>query len=155
MTKFYKGPRNYADFRQKLWKMDRKSGTWDVWIYNIEVRRSDYIKMDLNKIGWVCVFWIRLAYGKNRCLTQSMKKNPTRCNNVSKLYYSLFIWSSTCFGRHTAHHQEPKTALAASGFSYVEGCWTCSWWTLSDTYCAWQRSPTTSPATSHVWKTQF
>ena len=48
-----------------------------------------------------------------------------------KIYYSIFIWSSTCFGRHTAHHQEPKTALAASGFAYVEGCWTCSCWTLS------------------------
>jgi hypothetical protein len=24
------------------------------------------------------------------------------------------------FRGHTAHHQEPKTALAASGFSYVE-----------------------------------
>jgi hypothetical protein len=34
-----------------------------------------------------------------------------------KIYYSIFIWSSTCFGRHTAHHQEPKTALAASGFA--------------------------------------
>jgi len=32
--------------------------------------------------------------------------------------------------RHTAHHQEPKTALAASGFAYVEGCWTHSYWTL-------------------------
>jgi len=58
-----------------------------------------------------------------------IKKNPTRCNNVSELY-SIFIWSSTCFRRHTAHHQEPKIALAASGFSYVEGCWPCSWWTL-------------------------
>jgi len=45
--------------------------------------------------------------------------------------YFLFIWSSTCFGRHTAHHQEPKTAPAASDFAYVEGCWTCSCWTLS------------------------
>jgi hypothetical protein len=27
-----------------------------------------------------------------------------------------FICSSTCFGRHTAHHQEPKIAQAASGF---------------------------------------
>ena len=36
---------------------------------------------------------------------------------------------------NTAHHQEPKTALAASGFAYVEGCWTCSWWTLSG-HCA-------------------
>jgi len=52
-------------------------------------------------------------------------ENPTRCNSVSKLYFT-FIWSSTCFGRHTAYHQEPKLALAASGFAYVEGCWTCS-----------------------------
>jgi hypothetical protein len=29
--------------------------------------------------------------------------------------------------------KEPKTALAASGFSYLEGCWTYSWWTLSGT----------------------
>jgi hypothetical protein len=28
------------------------------------------------------------------------------------------------------HHQEPKTALEASGFLYVKGCWTCSCWTL-------------------------
>jgi hypothetical protein len=59
-------------------------------------------------------------------IVQFIKKNPTRCNNVSIFYYSIFIWSSTCFGRHTAHHQEPQTSLAASGFSYVEGCWTCS-----------------------------
>jgi len=62
-----------------------------------------------------------------------INKNPTRCNIVSKFYYSIFIWSSTCFGRHTAHNQKPKTALAASYFSYVEGCWT--WWTLSGTLC--------------------
>ena len=57
-------------------------------------------------------------------------ENPTRCNSVSKFYF-MFIWSSTCFGRHTAHYQEPKTALAASGFAYVGGCQTCSHWTLS------------------------
>jgi len=28
-----------------------------------------------------------------------------------------FKWSSTCFGRHIAHHQEPKTAQAASSFA--------------------------------------
>ena len=43
-------------------------------------------------------------------IVQFMKKNPTRHNNVSK-FYSLFLRSSTCFGRHTAHHQEPKIAL--------------------------------------------
>jgi len=56
-------------------------------------------------------------------------KNPTRCNSVSKFYFR-FIWSLTCFGRHTVHHQEPKTALAVSGFAYVEDCWPCSCWTL-------------------------
>jgi hypothetical protein len=61
-------------------------------------------------------------------------ENPTRCHSVSKFYFIL-MWSSTCFGRHTAHHQEPKTPLAASGFAFVEGCWTCSWWTLSGTVC--------------------
>ena len=78
-----------------------------------------------------------------------IKKNPTTCNNVSKFYYYIFIWSSTYFGRHTAHHQKPESALATSGFSYVEGCWT-----LSGTYCAWQRPPTTRPATFYVWKTR-
>ena len=76
-------------------------------------------------------------------------------------YYSIFIWSSTCFGRHTTHHQEPKTALAASGFSYVEGRWTlvdvvrhsmrsCSDYTFS--YCAWQRPPSTRPTNLYVRK---
>ena len=76
-------------------------------------------------------------------IVQFIKKNPTRCNNVSKFYYFMFIWSSACFGQHTAHHQEPKTALAASGFSYVKGCWMCRWWT-----------PFTRPTTSHTWKTR-
>jgi len=67
------------------------------------------------KIGQECLHYIKTT-------RHVIKKNPTRCNNVSKFYYSIFIWSSTCFGRHTAHRQEPKTALAASGFSYVEGC---------------------------------
>jgi hypothetical protein len=66
----------------------------------------------------------------NSCvIVQFIKKNSKRCNNVLKFYYSILIWSSTYFGRHTAYHQEPKTALAASVFLYVEGCWT-SWWTL-------------------------
>jgi len=52
--------------------------------------------------------------------------------------YQNFIIPYLCEAQHvsgdnTDHHQEPKTALAASGFSYVEGSWTCSWWTLSGT----------------------
>jgi hypothetical protein len=40
-----------------------------------------------------------------------------------KIYYSIFIWSSTCFGRHTAHRQEPKTALTASGLHTWKAVW--------------------------------
>jgi len=65
-----------------------------------------------------------------------IKKNPTRCNSISKFYYSIFIWSSTCFGWHIAHHQEPKTALAASsGFYMWKVVWMRSWWMLSGTLC--------------------
>ena len=74
-------------------------------------------------------------------------ENPRRCHNVSKFYF-IFIWSSTCFRQNTAHHQERKTALAASGFAYVESCWTCGCWTLSGR--AWQR-----PATTYKYKIQF
>jgi len=73
-------------------------------------------------------------------IIQFVKKNPTRCNNVSEFCYSISIRSSTCFGRHTVHHQEPTNVLAASGLSYVEGCWTCSWWTLSIRGCQYSFS---------------
>jgi hypothetical protein len=60
------------------------------------------------------------------------KENPTRYNSVSK-FIIPYLYEAQHVSGDTAHHQEPKTALAASGFSYVEGCWTCSWWTLSGT----------------------
>jgi len=78
-------------------------------------------------------------------IVKFIKKNSSRCNNVSRFYSSTFIWSSTCFGCHTAYHQEPKTALATSGFLYVKGCWACRWWTLSGL---------THPTTFHVRKTR-
>jgi hypothetical protein len=39
----------------------------------------------------------------------------------------MFLNCSTCFGRHTAHHQELKTVIAASGFTYDFGCWPLRW----------------------------
>jgi hypothetical protein len=84
------------------------------------------------------------------------KENPTRCNSVSKFYF-IFMWSSACFGRHTAHHQEPKTALGAFGIAYVKGCWTCSCWTLPglpDKSPAITRPTTTRQTTLHVCKTR-
>jgi hypothetical protein len=50
------------------------------------------------------------------------KEKSNKLQLCTKFYYSIFIRSSTCFGRHTDHQQGPKTTLAASGFSYVEGC---------------------------------
>jgi hypothetical protein len=49
---------------------------------------------------------------------------------ITYLYEAQYVSGDT-----PTHLQEPKTALAASGFSYVEGCWMCSWWTLSGTLC--------------------
>jgi len=60
---------------------------------------------------------ISLIFVDPYIIAEFIKENPTRCNNVSHFYNFIFIWSSTCFGRHTTHHQEPKTVLAASGFS--------------------------------------
>jgi len=39
----------------------------------------------------------------------------------------MFLNCSKCFGRHTAHHQELKTLIAASGFTYVFGCRPLRW----------------------------
>jgi hypothetical protein len=39
----------------------------------------------------------------------------------------MFLNTSTCFGRHTAYHQELKTVIAASGFTYVFGCGPLRW----------------------------
>jgi len=113
-------------------------GFCSIWRYKLicKMRTSGVILHYTKSNGGMMGHWKTCQYISHYCplcpvksglqLEPFMKKNPTRCNNVSKFYYSLFIWSSTCFGRHAAHHQEPKTALAASGFSYVEGCWTLS-----------------------------
>jgi hypothetical protein len=86
-------------------------------------------------VSWYDVLQKLCSILRDDIYSEIHEENPTKCNSVPKFYYSLFIWSSTCFERHTAHHQEPKSALAVSGFSYVESCWTCSWWMLSCTLC--------------------
>ena len=65
-------------------------------------------------------------------LTVKTQQDATAYQNFIIPY---FKWSSTCFGRHTAHHQKPKTAHVALGFAYVEGCRTCRCWTLSGSIC--------------------
>jgi len=64
-------------------------------------------------------------------IVQFLQNNPTRCNSVTKFIIPYLHEAQTCFGRQTTHHQEPKTALAASGFAYMESCWMCGCWTLT------------------------
>jgi hypothetical protein len=79
--------------------------------------------LDLNDCEWESfMLFLDLMFVDHSTVHTEKSNKMQRC---IKTYYSILIWSSTCFGRHTAHHQEPKTALAASGFAYVEGCWTC------------------------------
>jgi hypothetical protein len=43
----------------------------------------------------------------------------------AKVYQNLLLHvyiKLNMFGQYTAHHQELKTAIAASGFAYVKGC---------------------------------
>jgi hypothetical protein len=105
-----------------------RSNERQIVIYVTAVRHSYWYKEHLPQAqSRQPAYFLSSSVPNSTCLIH--KGNPTRCNNVSKFYYSIFIWSSTCFGRHAAHHQEPKTALGASGFTYVEGCWTLSaWW---------------------------
>jgi len=46
--------------------------------------------------------------------SMNQQKQPTRCNFVTEFIIPKFIEGSTCFERHTAHHQELQTVLAAS-----------------------------------------
>jgi hypothetical protein len=67
-----------------------------------------------------------------RFLQWKIQQDVTAYQNVITPYFKR---SSTCFGWHTTQDQEPKTAQGASGFVYVEGCRTCSCWTLSGSVC--------------------
>ena len=72
-----------------------------------------------------------------KCTILTEKKTQKDATLYQNFIIPYFKWSSTCFGRHTGHHQELKTAQAASGFAYVEGCQTLS-----------------CPTTFHVCKTR-
>jgi hypothetical protein len=92
----------------------------------------------------------------NTVIMLFIKKNPTRCINVSNFYYSIFIWSSTCFGRHTAHHQKPKT-VKLHWQPLIFHTWKVNGRVvggLCQAHCAWQSPPTTRRTSFHVWKTR-
>jgi hypothetical protein len=100
-----------------------------------------WLIISLNWINYT-VYWVIALYLMN-CTVHTEKSN--KMQQCVKIYYSIFMWSSTCFGRHTSHHQEPKTALSASGLPT---------WNVFGRVVAgrWQRPATTRPTTLHVCK---
>ena len=69
-------------------------------------------------------------------ILQFIKKNPTRCNNVSNFIITCLYEPQHVSGDTPPIIMSLKLHWQPLVFSYVEGCWTCSWWTLSGTYCA-------------------
>jgi hypothetical protein len=45
-----------------------------------------------------------------------IQKEPTRCNGVVEFIIPVFLSCSTCFGRHTALHQELKNCNCSLWF---------------------------------------
>jgi hypothetical protein len=114
-----------------------------------------------------CLVFLFVVFRKSDCrpdvrgsvhFSKIHTEKSNKMQHCIKLYYFVFIWSSTCFGRHTARHQEPKSALVASGFAYVEGCWTCGCWTLTaklgEWWKCWIVSSTTRPLV-FIWLRAF
>jgi len=106
----------------------------------------NYSYRKIQQDATVCQNLLFLIYMKLNMFRATHRPSSGAKNCTSSLWFCirerlLDVWLldavrqgilySTCFGRHTAHHQEPKSALAASGFAYVKGCWTCGCWTLS------------------------
>jgi len=56
-----------------------------------------------------------------------------KCNNVSKFIIPYLYESQHVSGDTPPIIRSLKLHIAASGFAYVEGCWTCGCWTLSGT----------------------
>jgi len=103
-------------------------------------------------ISQLNLMWQYLTFVDPCIIVQFVPWKPQQDATAYQIFIiPYFKWSSTCFGWHTAHHQEPKTAQAASGFAYVGSFRTWCCWMLSDT---WKRRTTSRPTTFHVCKTR-
>ena len=91
------------------WCLSRHLNSWPSRIWN---RNTTYSAMKFSRQKW------RMDRTKMEWFLQwKIQQDATVYQNFNIPY---FKWSSTCFGRHTAHHQDPKTAQAASDFAYVQ-----------------------------------
>ena len=53
-------------------------------------------------------------------------ENPTRCHSLFKFSFHIYMKINMFSGHTPPTIRSHKTALAASGFAYVEDCWPCS-----------------------------
>jgi len=60
---------------------------------------NKHIKKIVRHIGHLPGLFCRLDVRGSVHHSTIHKENPTRCNSVSNFFYSIFIWSSTRFGR--------------------------------------------------------
>ena len=51
-------------------------------------------------------------------------RNSQQYATVYQNFIIICLYDGQRLKQHIDHHQELKTALAASGFAYVKGCWT-------------------------------
>jgi len=90
-------------------------------------RRSKYRDGNETSKNWNSTapynfFWQWLNMWNNNlilmdtCIVDYSVEIPTRCSFVIEFIIPKFFEGSTCFERHTAHHQELQTVRAASGF---------------------------------------
>ena len=76
----------------------------------------------------VCYFsfaqliYLNLMFVDTCILVQFIQKKPTRCNNVSK-FIIPYLYEAQHVSGGTPPIIRSSTALAASGFAYVKGCW--------------------------------
>jgi len=82
------------------------------------------------------------ANGNNGNSHKISYKEPTRCDRVVEFIIPTFLNCSTCFGRHTAHHQELQN-------------YNCSLWFYIRFWlqAAAMAEPSQRPATKNACKT--
>jgi len=90
------------------------------------------------------------------CIVDDSLEIPTRCSFVIEFIIPKFIEGSTCFERHTTHHQELQTVFAASGLYTHVVTGRCQGW-VGNSFPTqpWQRPVTTweykPEAANTVW----
>jgi len=105
--------RAHSKKRKKVMKFKQKNSL-HLWVWLQELTNIRTVLLNLILV--------------DQCIVDYSVEIPTRCSFVIEFIIPKFFKGSTCFERHTAHHQELQTVFAASGLyaHMVTGC--CQGW---------------------------